>query len=264
MTAIQEAQQILEPTEQARLLNVIGALIHIHTPAQFQRWTQTGLQSILPHGMLMCGIGRTNGPRVQIINHISVNFPLAYIEEIKRPDGGVLSPIMERWLKENKPQLFDPAQSMRGSNPRWMAIFNRYGLRNIAAHGMNCISEPVFSYFSFSRIPEQLGPRHAHLLEHLAPHMHLALARVLLHKGSPQGHLLPKQAAGLAPVALTPREKEVLHWLREGKTNWEIGRILTVGDETVKSHVQKVLVKLKVNNRAQAVAKAMTLNILQS
>lgn len=262
MPAIPEAKQVLEPTEQARLVNVIGALIHIHTPKQFQRWTQTALQSILPHGMLMCGIGRTNGPSVQVINHIGVNFPLAYIEEIKQPDGGVLSPIMERWLKENKPQLFDPAQSMRGSNPRWMANFNKYGLRNIAAHGVNCISEPVFSYFSFSRIPKQLGPRHAHLLELLVPHMHLALARALLSKGSPQGHPLPKKPDGLSPVALTPREKEVLHWLREGKTNWEIGRILTVGDETVKSHVQKVLAKLKVNNRAQAVAKAMALGVI--
>ena len=99
------------------------------------------------------------------------------------------------------------------------------------------------------------------LLELLASPMHLALTRVLLHKGSPQGHALPKRPVGSAPVVLTPREKEVLHWLREGKTNWEIGRILTVGDETVKSHVQKVLVKLKVNNRTQAVSRAVEIGV---
>ena len=262
MPAISEARQILTPRQQTWLINVIGALVHIHKLEQFHRWTKIELQTIFPHGMLVCGIGRTQGPVAKIIDHISVNFPVSYDEEIKRTDGSVLNPIMERWLQENKPQLFDPTQSMRGINPEWMARFNRYGLRNIAAHGMNCPSESVYTYFSFSRVPDQLGPRHAFLLELLAPPIHLALTRVLFQKSLSPIPSIPIKHTDLTPVDLTVREKEVLHWLKEGKTNWEISRILTVGDETVKSHVQKLLAKLKVNNRTAAVSRAMELGVI--
>ena len=87
MPKIPEVQTSLEPTEQARLVNAIGALIHIHRPEQFLKWTKTELQSILPHGMLMCGIGRIGEPGI-LISRLSVNFPLTYDEESKQPDEG--------------------------------------------------------------------------------------------------------------------------------------------------------------------------------
>lgn len=259
---LSEAQQVLESNQQAQLVSVIGALMHIHKPEQFLLWTKTELQAVFPHDIAMCGVGCIEDPVAKIINHISVNLPRTYDEEIKRTGRSVLNPVMEKWLKEKKPQLFDSAQSIRASNPKWVESFNRYGLRNIAAHGMSCINEPIFSYFSFSRVPQQLGPRHAFLLEILAPSIHLALTRVLLHKDSPQGRDLLKKPIEPMPVALTSREKQVLQWLKEGKTNWEIGQILTISDETVKSHVQKLLAKLKVGNRMGAVLRAMELGVI--
>ena len=53
---------------------------------------------------------------------------------------------------------------------------------------------------------------------------------------------------------LTPREEEVLAELRRGRTNKEIARRLGVSITTVNKHVQKVLKKLHVRTRAQAVA----------
>lgn len=52
---------------------------------------------------------------------------------------------------------------------------------------------------------------------------------------------------------LTTREKEILLWIAEGKSNPEIGKILTISPLTVKNHVQKILKKLNVVNRAQAI-----------
>ncbi|WP_447973005.1 LuxR family transcriptional regulator [Nitrospira sp. Kam-Ns4a] len=43
-----------------------------------------------------------------------------------------------------------------------------------------------------------------------------------------------------APV-LTKREREVLEWMKEGKTNWEIGRILGISERTVRFHVGNIL-----------------------
>lgn len=56
---------------------------------------------------------------------------------------------------------------------------------------------------------------------------------------------------------LTPREVEVLRQLALGRSNKEIAGALSIGDETVKTHIGNVFSKLQVENRAQAVVQAL-------
>lgn len=58
-------------------------------------------------------------------------------------------------------------------------------------------------------------------------------------------------------VPLSPRELEVLACLARGKSNKEIGRILSISDQTVKNHLSSVLRKLAVSDRTQAVVLAV-------
>jgi DNA-binding NarL/FixJ family response regulator len=52
--------------------------------------------------------------------------------------------------------------------------------------------------------------------------------------------------------ALTPREREVLARIAEGRSNREIARLLRLSEKTVKAHVSSVLAKLGVQDRTQA------------
>jgi DNA-binding NarL/FixJ family response regulator len=57
--------------------------------------------------------------------------------------------------------------------------------------------------------------------------------------------------------ALTKRETEVLGWMANGESNREIATRLFVSEQTVKSHVSKILGKLGVASRTQAAVYAM-------
>lgn len=64
-------------------------------------------------------------------------------------------------------------------------------------------------------------------------------------------------------VKLTAREIEILTWTARGKTRWEISEILSVSEETVKTHLTHAAQKLGVSNKAHAVSMALNYGIIQ-
>lgn len=58
-------------------------------------------------------------------------------------------------------------------------------------------------------------------------------------------------------LSISSRESEVLLWVSRGKSNREIGEILTISPRTVDKHLAQIFTKLGVANRASAAARAV-------
>jgi DNA-binding NarL/FixJ family response regulator len=86
------------------------------------------------------------------------------------------------------------------------------------------------------------------------------LRRAIKSAAAGQVHLSPEAAARLvrevqipgSPETLTERETAVLRLLAKGWANKQIARELTIGEQTVKTHVSSVLGKLQLQSRTQA------------
>ncbi|HSD50079.1 MAG TPA: response regulator transcription factor [Candidatus Methylomirabilis sp.] len=92
------------------------------------------------------------------------------------------------------------------------------------------------------------------------------LSRVMAAKLLEEFARLARREAtpSLRPVNLSYREKEVLQLLSQGKTNKEIATVLTITENTTKSHLKNILEKLHLENRVQAVAHALRQGLIET
>lgn len=104
------------------------------------------------------------------------------------------------------------------------------------------------SYFCLSNFDQRQIGKLRTMMQILAPHFHLAYMRATSWgQGNP---------ASTKRIELTAREEEIMRWVAEGKTNWEISMILKVSLNTIKFHLKNIYQKLGgVENRWSAVAR---------
>ena len=57
-------------------------------------------------------------------------------------------------------------------------------------------------------------------------------------------------------VILTDREEQILKLIAQGFTNREISTLLSISESTAENHIHHIYTKLRISNRAQAVAHA--------
>ena len=121
-----------------------------------------------------------------------------------------------------------------------------FGMRDGYSYGARpALTDKNGSMFCFSGPSLECNRRFEAILEFVTPHLHQALS-----------HIFNKEQQNANNVAISVREKEVLNWLQQGKTSWDISVILGISERTVNYHVYNVMEKLGVTNRPQAVAVA--------
>ena len=219
--------------EFGRLGEALDASLAVWERPQFLRWAQGPLQCLVPHDLLVCGMARGDTVQVEQFGFAAPGPP---------PDRLALA--LEQWQATERP-LFLAVEEAGG------------GPRDFVLHGLRGADGRIAGFFAFGGLPRPRPARLEYLAEVLLPYLYCTYARVLGHKGE------RAPAPRWSGQTVTRREAEILGWIREGKTNDAIARILRLSPWTVKNHVQNMLKRLGVQNRAQAVSRALAERLIR-
>ena len=250
---------ILSADEQDYLLRVIDAAVLVRDQGQFFLWAQGQLQALLPHAVLVAMRFDGTGALQRLDCFNSNVLDGAAMVQLCDPASGLAVRVARQWSAAGlaRPAMCDPstapARSVLGG---FRDELSESGYTNLLVHGSGALADGA-SVFALLDMPLAPGPRHAYFLELLLPLLHLALQRLGAGEGAAAQRASPAMAR-----ALSLREREILAWVREGKSNYEVGRILGISAMTVKNHLQRIYKTLGVSNRTHALSRCMSLRLL--
>jgi transcriptional regulator EpsA len=239
------------------LVAAITEAVVVRRRFQFFAWTQGHLQALLPHGVLVCGLPRGTGTGMFFDYFHNVPLPTAALSRLCHPRDGVAVALLEAWRGQGGDPLI--VQSGQSRTAAIYAQLQELGLETTLAHGIPFEQSSVgaHGFFAFVSLRKPPGARETSIATMAVPYVFSTYCRALSRDRTPI-------TVSVTPTdgALSEREVEILHWVREGKSNHEIGMVLSISPLTVKNHIQRILKKLQASNRTQAVSKAMGMRLL--
>jgi hypothetical protein len=223
-------------------------------------WSQGPVQACLPHTLMACAL---SGPGGNTLHRDCFHGTLidAYVlEEVMAPQAGLLAELARHcwhgvgvpfWV--NGPTVAQPMpRPARSEGVRLDQLSQRCARLDLGpalAVSTGALPGSRSSCFVFFKVALPTAVPAMELATLLLPHFHLGLCRSWAAEAESVG---PKPQE-----RLTKRQVQILNWVQQGKTNFEIAVILGVSPLTVKNHLQKLFKRLDVHNRTQAVAKRM-------
>jgi len=236
----------------------LDASLRVHARAHFFSWSQGLLQSLIRHELLICTLCHGKPPAFRA-DGFSMTAPEPCVfSDLFLRDTAVAPALLKAWEERRyQPVVVEPGNGVLPAGA-FARELERLGTTQLLIHGLHDSDGRAISLFTFACRPGSVGPRQVYLAQLLAPALHAAWVRTQLQRRS-DGAPAEKSAG---QSVLTVREQDILKWIYLGKSNFEIGTILKISPLTVKNHVQKILRKLNVVNRTQAIGKALELRIL--
>lgn len=190
-----------------------------------------------------------------VFEHIITNYPQPWRQLYQDRKYAHIDPTVRHCTRHVTPLTWDADNYTSKDQMDMFEQARTFGLRSgisIPVHG--CRGETAMlslAMDSDDASADRFIERTAPLAQRLASYAHESLRQCLLRE------------VQRVDVHLTPRENECLRWVAQGKTNWEMARILVVSEHAITYHLRNVMGKLQVSSRHQAVRRAVALGLLE-
>ena len=233
------------------LVEVIQRSYSIKKHIDFFRWQQDYVANVVPHDVLIAVWGDFSKG---ILNYdVCSKLPGIRTQSLRESPGGIdnlMTNLYKKWLV-NGERWYSVNNFIADSDADELPIFNNklsdinsllvYGIRDMRGNN-DCLYIFMDQKNEFKIFHSVLGM--------LIPHLDAALRRVECFESEMDDDELSEYHV----QGLSDREHEIVHWVRLGKTNFEISMILGISPNTVKNHLKRIFSKLDVSSRAHAVA----------
>lgn len=233
-------------------LDTLEALLACNTPEELRRAVGEYAKRLGFHSWVYAA--NPNGQRAQ--PYILSAYPAAWLERYFEKGYIGIDPVVTHCREHATPLVWNadgPVGNVGQNHPAFFNDAADFGLKvgiSAPVHGLGC----QWGLLSVAGSEEKTDRRTQ--LYQLA---NVQLLATFTHEA---GHRFATTPQTVVTIHLTARELECLRWAAEGKTGWEIGRLLGISERTVVFHVENAAHKLGVFGRRQAVARAIALHLI--
>jgi LuxR family transcriptional regulator, quorum-sensing system regulator CviR len=182
-----------------------------------------------------------------VFKMINTGFPLEYLDSYTKNHYSCIDPLYFEFVKTFEIQNSNKLKHLTNI-PTYRPVTelrNSFGIENLFLYGLGDYGRNSLTVLNLAGRQIADNPRTQAIIEYMTPHLSLALSQ-------------SKENI----FRLTTTELEVIKWIKEGKSSWEISVILGKSEWTINFHAYNVLKKLNAMNRAHAVALALKNNLI--
>jgi len=239
-----DSKKILSKNDAILLLELIDATFSCIDLGKFYKLMEK-LKSLIPYDSAVCALAKMDcNSEITSYDTINVNYPSEWLCLYKKKGYHCIDPLIKYNYKYFSVQYWAETYKLYKTSKDFIFHAEDFGLKAGYAHGVKNFTGDKGSIFSFAGLSMKQNSRTELILLYVVPHFHHVLIRLLT------------QMKNKTDIILLPREKEVLNWIKHGKSTWDISLILGISDNTVKFHIKNIFKKLDAVNRVQAVATA--------
>jgi len=229
-------------------LDLLTRLTQVSTGTELAACLEQSLLPLLQPSSCILAWGRAHPQYALVPVYSSPAFPESLLQSFRIADPFFAVPLLESLNVDQAPRVEELEHLNAEKDKLWWSVFRQRQFRTLSVVGSVDLRGKYISYLCLTdATPPERGL--GDFLAVLSPVLHDTLGRIRREKKR-------LQKVKDNPL-LTQREQEILEWVRRGKTNAEISAILGIAYPTIKNHVQKIMIKLRANNRTDAVAKAL-------
>ena len=182
------------------------------------------------------------------------NYPAAWVQQYSHEKLHRVDPVLQYAERHQAPFFWDPAFAAHPVAEAQKKVLIEGAAQGLA-HGYTVPIDvswiPGSLRASCSVIPdsETVEPESYLTVQVMALYLYACVSRAKAQRGT--------RRSTETPTELTPRERQCLTLAAQGKDDWSIGRVLSLSQHTVHSHIERVKQRYQVSTRVQAVVQGV-------
>ncbi len=239
---------LLNKAEAIALIEMIQESLACETIEHFKLLVSK-LGKFISFDYAISGLAKTENGEPGTYSIINISYPEEWLKVYEKNGYPYTDPIVRENFTRFGLQYWADTYKRYKTQKKFIMEAEEFNLKAGYTTGIRNKSGSEGSIFTIAGRLLQQEKHTETVLKIMTPHLHNSMVRM-------------EKTFKRHKTRVSFREKEVLNWLKEGKSSWDISEILNVSENTVNFHIKNIMRKLDTINRAQAVAKAIEVGVI--